>query len=72
MKINGKVVHVALEGGFWGIKGNNGKEYLPVPSLPEEFRKDGLSITARAEKVQVMSMNMWGETVKLSEIQVTS
>jgi hypothetical protein len=66
----GTVVYVRLEGGFYGIIGNDGKRYYPL-NLPEEYRVDGL--TVRFEGVlrsDVATFHMWGTPIELRNIEV--
>ncbi|MCS7242333.1 MAG: hypothetical protein NZ706_06645, partial [Candidatus Caldatribacterium sp.] len=51
IQVTGTVVYVPLEGGFFGILGDNGVQYEPV-NLPEEFRVDGLRVVFVAEHVE--------------------
>jgi hypothetical protein len=64
----GTVTFVALEFGFWGIIGDDGKHYDPV-NLDEEFQVDGLRVQfkARISENQVSS-HMWGTIVEIIEI----
>lgn len=43
--IKGTVNYNPIEGGCWLIHGDDGKDYQPVGSLAEEFRKDGLRVS---------------------------
>ena len=65
----GRVVHVDLEGGFWGIVGDDGTQY-DVVDLPREFRKQGLKVrfTAKARSGGV-SFHMWGVIIELVTIE---
>lgn len=69
INVTGTVVHVDLEGGFWGIVGDNGKQY-DVPNLPKEFRKHGLRVkfAARVSPSQI-SFRMWGVIVEVVSIE---
>lgn len=69
MKITGTVVHEDLEGGFWGLIGDNGEKYRPVESLPEAVREDGCRIEAVVEPVQALSFAMWGRNVRVHSIE---
>lgn len=65
----GTVTYVGLEGGFYGIKGDDGKQYDPV-QLDEQFRKDGLRVAFEFEPVKGgSSIHMWGEVVNLTFIE---
>ena len=65
----GTVKFIALEGGFYGIIGDDGKKYDPV-NLATEYRQDGLRIrfTAKPAKDQV-SFHMWGELIEILTIE---
>ena len=70
VKATGIVTFVGLEGGFWGIKGDDGKKYDPGESLPKEFRKDGLKVRFEATVEKgVASFHMWGTIIKIQKIE---
>ncbi len=69
MKIEGNVVYLDLEGGFWGIIANNGKKFVPINALPSEFQSDGQAVAAEMEPVHVLGTTMWGEHVKINSIE---
>lgn len=65
IKIKGTVKHLDLEGGFWGIVAENGKEYRPV-NMPEQLKHDGEAVVVTLKGVEEeMSLHMWGEPVKV-------
>lgn len=65
IKIKGTVKHLDLEGGFWGIVAENGKEYRPV-NMPEQLKHDGEAVEVTLKGVEEeMSLHMWGEPVKV-------
>lgn len=64
MRITGKVVYQNLNGGFWGIVANNGNEYLPI-NMPEQLKKEGATVAVQLQEVDMMSMYMWGTTVRI-------
>ncbi|MDA0684498.1 MAG: hypothetical protein O2797_02665 [Bacteroidetes bacterium] len=68
MKIEGFIVHKDIEGGFWGIQANDGRRFVPVNPLAEEFRKDGLPVIVELSPVQVLSALQWGEHVQIQSI----
>ncbi|MEK6756891.1 MAG: hypothetical protein AABZ02_12130 [Bacteroidota bacterium] len=69
VKLTGTVIYVSLEGGFYGIKGDDGKNYDPV-NLPEEFRKDGLRVRFEAKELKDRaSFHMWGILIEIVSIQ---
>ena len=69
MQIKGTITHVEVEGGFWGILGDDGIPYHPIEGLPKKFEKEGLRITARAKPYEGMSMFMWGRLVVLKSVE---
>lgn len=69
MKIRGTVVFEPLEGGFWGLLGNDGEQYLPIEDLPESVHQDGCEVEAVVEPVQVFSLAQWGRTVRVLSIK---
>lgn len=68
MKITGTIVHNDLEGGFWGILGDDDKKYRPVEDLPDAVCTDGLRVEADLEPAHVMSFAMWGRSVRVNTI----
>ncbi len=68
MQIEGKITFQDLEGGFWGIISSDGKKYVPIERLPEDFRIDGLAIRADVEEVLVLGTSMWGKHVRVVSI----
>lgn len=69
MNITGTITHVEVEGGFWGILGDEGVPYRPIDGLPTEFQQEGLRIRAEVKRAQVMSAYMWGRDVSLISIE---
>jgi inhibitor of cysteine peptidase len=69
VKVTGTIVFVSLEGGFYGIKGDDGKNYDPT-NLPQEFQKDALRVRFEARELpNRASVHMWGAIVELVTIQ---
>jgi hypothetical protein len=72
VKTTGTVTWVELEGGFWGIKADNGKSYDPLGSLPKDFRKNGLKVRFEAlVQKDAISFHMWGTIIKIEKIEKT-
>ena len=66
---SGTVTYVDLEGGFYGILGDDGKKYDPL-DLDPEFQEDGLRVAFHATEAQGMgSFHMWGTIVNLDFIE---
>lgn len=66
--LRGTVRYVDIEGGFYGIVGNDGTQFQPV-NLGSEWKKDGLqvSVTARPGE-DGMSIYMWGQQIEIITI----
>lgn len=65
---NGTVTWVSLEGGFFGIVGDDGSRYDPL-DLPDGFREDGLRVRFKVlVRDDIGSVHMWGQTVEVLEI----
>ncbi len=68
LNVKGTVKFIDLEGGFFGIIGEDGTKYNPK-NLPEDYKKDGLKVQFEAEKVSGMSARMWGTLVRIVSIK---
>ena len=65
----GTVVFVKLEGGFYGIIGDNGEHYDPV-NLPKEFQQDSLRVYFKADYAKsLVSFHMWGKLIEIKDIR---
>lgn len=58
-----------LEGGFWGILGDDQEEYRPVDALPASVQVDGCRVEADLEPANVLSFAMWGRNVQVRDIK---
>jgi putative hemolysin len=67
---NGTVTYVDLEGGFYGIVGDDGEQYLPL-NLDENVSIDGLRILFAAEVEEVATIQQWGVPVTIIDIPWT-
>ncbi|MCX6088883.1 MAG: hypothetical protein NTX88_00620 [Candidatus Atribacteria bacterium] len=68
--LNGTVLYVDLEGGFYGINGDDGQRYDPA-NLPADFKKDGLRIHFEARiKSNQENTHMWGKSIEIVSIVV--
>lgn len=68
-KATGTVKHQGIEGGFWGIVGDDGQNYDPT-NLTPEFQKEGLRVSFMAvPATNQMSIHMWGTIVEIKSIQ---
>ena len=65
----GAVKFIYLEGGFYGIIGDNGKRYYPT-NLNQEFEVDGLRVRFEAKiRDDVVGIHMWGTPIKILKIK---
>ncbi|MFH0769521.1 MAG: hypothetical protein V1932_08185 [Chloroflexota bacterium] len=65
----GAVKLINLEGGFYGIVGDDGKNYDPA-NLSQEFRVDGLRVSFEAKILKdVATTRMWGTPVEIIKIE---
>jgi DNA-directed RNA polymerase subunit H (RpoH/RPB5) len=65
--LTGQVKFSTVEGGFYGIIGDDGKKYQPT-NLPRKLKKDGLAIKFDAKRKDVISAFQWGTIVELSNV----
>lgn len=65
----GTVIFVNLEGGFYGIIGDDGTNYYPL-QLDDQYKVDGLRVAFEYEPVkETVTIQMWGEPVNLIFIE---
>jgi len=65
----GTIMFINLEGGFFGIIGDDGINYNPI-NLSEDFRVDDLRVQFEAEILDdVASIRMWGIQIEIIEIK---
>lgn len=69
IKSTGTIAFLSFEGGFYGIKGDDGKNYDPT-NLPKEFQNEGMRVRFEARELTGRaSVHMWGTIVELVTIQ---
>ncbi|HEX9828845.1 MAG TPA: hypothetical protein VGB10_01425 [Bacteroidota bacterium] len=72
VEINGTVVYMTIEGGFWAITAISDEQnitYEPL-NLPEEFRKEGLSVFVEATvRKDMASFRMVGPIIEIRSIR---
>jgi len=67
--VTGTVAYIQLEGGFYGINGDDGRSYDPI-NLPAEFRKNSMRVSFEAKELKnAASFHMWGIIVEIIHIQ---
>jgi len=65
----GTITYVNLEGGFYGISGDDGKEYLPL-NLDQQYHIEGLRVSFEYEPVKdTATIQMWGTPVHLTFVE---
>ncbi|MFQ5707621.1 MAG: hypothetical protein ACE5HO_09250 [bacterium] len=65
----GKIALVQVEGGFFGIVGDDGNNYDPI-NLDEKFQQEGLRIRFEGRKRKDLnSVHQWGILVEIIEIE---
>jgi len=64
----GTVRYISVEGGFYGIVGDDGKRYDPV-NLSASFRENNLRVRFRGKILKDrVSFHMWGELFEIERI----
>lgn len=66
---SGTVRYISLEGGFFGIFGDDGERYDPLESLPEAFRVDGRKVSFSAKQRDGYTTHMWGTAITIISIE---
>ena len=64
----GTVIHFNLEGGFYGIVTDNGGHYLPE-NLGADFQQDSLRVYFEGVLTNKVTIQQWGNTIRLTKIQ---
>ena len=64
----GTVKYLSFEGGFYGIVGDDGKNYDPI-NMPQEFKVDDLRVQFTANLTHYASVHLWGYVVNLFSIE---
>ena len=68
--ITGRIIYMDIEGGFYGIKGDDGNNYDPV-NLSSEYQRDGIRIKASITfEKNVSSIRMWGKIIRINQIML--
>lgn len=70
IQATGTVRHLDLEGGFWGIVADDGRQFDPM-GLDARFQQEGLRVRFEATpETDMMSTRMWGTMVRITRIEV--
>lgn len=62
--IKGRVVYKDLNGGFWGIEGEDGRQYFPI-NMPEQLKIPEARVEITAIESDMESIFMWGDPIKI-------
>ncbi len=69
IKIIGTIKHIDLEGGFFGLIGDDKKNYLPL-NLAKDFQKDGLRVEVTGlPRADVITTAQWGTPLEIKSIK---
>jgi hypothetical protein len=60
----GMILHVDLEGGFYGLVDDVGERYDPS-NMPEDFKVDSLRVRYQATLTNKVNAHMWGKPVDI-------
>jgi inhibitor of cysteine peptidase len=64
----GTVKYIDLEGGFYGIVGDDNKHYDPM-NLDQTYQQDGLRVRFQARiRQDISSIHMWGTIIEITKI----
>ena len=70
IQINGTVRYVALEGGFWAVRGDDGLTYDPMNGLAPQYQRENLRVTLVAKmRDDLGGIHMVGPIVEVLSIQ---
>lgn len=69
-QVIGTVRYVALEGGFWAVRGDDGVTYDPINGLASEFQRENLRVTLIVRvRNDLGGIHMVGPVVEVLSIQ---
>lgn len=69
VEFTGTVVRVPLEGGFYGLRDDAGRQYEPR-NLPAALRRNGLRVRVRGRLVKgAASFRQWGALLDIQHIE---
>ena len=69
MQVSGILVYEDLEGGFWGIVGNDGSRYELDEDPPEKLAVPGTMVEAEVQPSGDVSIRQWGKPVKVRSMK---
>lgn len=65
------IVYKDIEGGFWGMITEDGKQYLPM-EFPEQLKHEGRSVAVTLQEIDVMTSMSWGIPVEIVSFSTVS
>ena len=69
ISMSGRISYINLEGGFYGIYGDDGNKYDPV-NLAAEFQKDSLRVLFEGTILTGQaSAHMWGKVFHITKME---
>lgn len=71
MEISGIVVFEDVEGGVWGIVGDDGMRYQVMNELPASVKEPGLHVDAEAEPSDAVTIFQWGRPVRITNARAS-
>ena len=70
IQVNGTVRYIALEGGFWAVRGDDGVTYDPMNGLAPAYQRENLRVTLVAKvRNDLGGIHMVGPIVEVLSIQ---
>ena len=70
IQVNGTVRYMALEGGFWAVRGDDGVTYDPMNGLASPYQRENLRVTLVAKvRSDVGGIHMVGPIVEVLSIR---
>lgn len=69
IQVNGTVLYVNLEGGFWAVRGDDGVTYDPMNGLASQFRRENLRVTLIGKvRNDIGGIHMTGPVIEVLSI----
>lgn len=70
MQLQGKVVYLTMEGGFFGVVTKDGRKLLPM-NLPKQFQQDGAVIQFSGKVLtDIVTIQQWGTPFKFQDVEL--
>ena len=70
IQVSGTVRYVAVEGGFWAVRGDDGVTYDPLNGLAAAYQRENLRVTLVGKvRSDVGGIHMVGPIIEILSIQ---